>query len=78
MSSDVGKNRGFKKSSGIFVRSLIQIRLGSGDLEISQLKRRLEETERAMERIVTQLGAVTTRLTPHLLAMAEHCHHQVS
>ena len=75
MSSDVGKNRGFKKSSGIFVRSLLRC---SGDLEISQLKRRLEETERAMERIVTQLGAVTTRLTPHLLAMAEHCHYQVS
>lgn len=50
------------------------------DLEISQLKRRLEETERAMDRIVAQMGAVTSRLAPHLLAMAggdsHHHHHQ--
>jgi hypothetical protein len=41
-----------------------------------QLKRRLEETERSMERIVAQLGAVTNRLTPHLLAMASQADHQ--
>jgi len=42
----------------------------SGDLEISLLKKRLEETEKAMERIVLQMGAVTSRLSPLILAQA--------
>ena len=44
--------------------------LCSGDLEISLLKKRLEETEKAMERIVLQMGAVTSRLSPLILAQA--------
>merc|ERR1712039_179344 len=42
------------------------------DLEISLLKKRLEETEKAMERIVAQMGAVTSRLAPHIIS--QHCH----
>jgi hypothetical protein len=41
-----------------------------GDLEISLLKARLEETEKAMERIVAQMGIVTSRLAPHVIAQA--------
>ena len=41
-----------------------------GDLEISLLKARLEETEKAMERIVAQMGVVTSRLAPHIIAQA--------
>merc|ERR1719222_1422093 len=50
------------------------------DLEISLLKKRLEETEKAMERIVAQMGAVTSRLAPHIISQAmddvnrQHCH----
>lgn len=40
------------------------------DVEISLLKARLEETERAMERIVAQMGAVTSRLAPHIISQA--------
>jgi len=40
------------------------------DLEISLLKARLEETEKAMERIVAQMGVVTSRLAPHIIAQA--------
>merc|ERR1711971_28540 len=34
------------------------------DLEINLLKKRLEETEKAMERIMTQMGSVTQQLLP--------------
>ena len=34
------------------------------------LKVRLEETEKAMERIVAQMGVVTSRLAPHVIAQA--------
>merc|ERR1719229_109536 len=50
------------------------------DLEISLLKKRLEETEKAMERIVAQMGAVTSRLAPHIISQTmddvnrQHCH----
>merc|ERR1711892_1420548 len=40
------------------------------DVEISLLKVRLEETEKAMERIVAQMGVVTSRLAPHVIAQA--------
>lgn len=40
------------------------------DLEISLLKARLEETEKAMERIVAHMGIVTSRLAPHVIAQA--------
>eukprot|EP00092_Neocalanus_flemingeri_P097389 GFUD01124121.1.p1 GENE.GFUD01124121.1~~GFUD01124121.1.p1 ORF type:complete len:469 (+),score=158.75 GFUD01124121.1:38-1444(+) len=40
------------------------------DLEISLLKARLEETEKAMERIVAQMGMMTSRLAPHVIAQA--------
>ena len=33
----------------------------AGDLEITLLKTRLAETERAMERIVQQIGSITSR-----------------
>ena len=41
-----------------------------GDLEISLLRARLEETEKAMERIVAQMGVVTSKLAPHIIAQA--------
>ena len=34
------------------------------------LKARLEETEKAMERIVAHMGIVTSRLAPHVIAQA--------
>ena len=34
------------------------------------LKARLEETEKAMERIVAQMGVVTSRLAPNIIAQA--------
>jgi len=40
------------------------------DVEISLLKARLEETEKAMERIVAQMGVVTSRLAPNIIAQA--------
>ena len=54
----------YKKSSFFFNIKLL------GDLEISLLKARLEETEKAMERIVAQMGVVTSRLAPHIIAQA--------
>lgn len=41
------------------------------DLEISLLKARLEETDRAMANIVAHLGNLTSRLTPHLIKQTE-------
>ncbi|CAL8103454.1 unnamed protein product [Orchesella dallaii] len=38
------------------------------DVEIDMLRKRLEETEAAMERIVAQMGSVTDRLSPTVLA----------
>ena len=38
------------------------------EAEVDQLRRRLEETERAMERIVAQIGTVTDKLSPTLVA----------
>jgi len=40
------------------------------DLEISMLKIRLEETEKAMERIVAHMGIITSKLAPHVIAQA--------
>ena len=34
------------------------------------LKARLEETEKAMERIVAQMGIISSRLAPHVIAQA--------
>lgn len=39
-----------------------------GDVEIDMLRKRLEETEAAMERIVSQMGTVTDQLSPTVLA----------
>lgn len=39
-----------------------------GDTEIDMLRKRLEETEAAMERIMKQMGSVTEHLSPTLLA----------
>jgi len=39
-----------------------------GDTEIDILRKRLEETEAAMERIVKQMGSVSEHLSPTLLA----------
>lgn len=36
--------------------------------EVDQLRRRLEETERAMERICRQMGSVADRLSPVCVA----------
>ena len=41
-----------------------------GDEEILLLKQRLDQTERTMERIVEQIGAVTSKLQPLILAQA--------
>ena len=38
--------------------------MGAEDDEVDQLRRRLEETERAMERIVAQMGNVSEKLMP--------------
>lgn len=38
------------------------------EAEVDQLRRRLEETERAMERIVAQMENVSDRLSPTLMA----------
>ena len=38
------------------------------DDEVDQLRRRLEETERAMERIVAQMGNVSEKLSPIMMA----------
>ena len=34
------------------------------------LKIRLEETEKAMERIVAHMGIITSKLAPHVIAQA--------
>ena len=39
-----------------------------GDVEIDLLRKRLEETEAAMERIVKQMGTASDRLSPSNLA----------
>lgn len=39
-----------------------------GDIEIDMLRKRLVETEAAMERIVSQMGSVSDQLTPSVLA----------
>ena len=38
------------------------------EAEVDQLRRRLEETEKAMERIVAQMDNVSDRLSPSLVA----------
>ena len=41
----------------------------AGDLEISLLKKRLEETEKAMERIVAQVVMLAMRMMKMLMVM---------
>ena len=41
----------------------------AGDLEISLLKKRLEETEKAMERIVAQVMMLAIRMMKVLMVM---------
>ena len=43
----------------------------AGDLEISLLKKRLEETEKAMERIVAQVMMLAMRMMKMLIVMLE-------
>ena len=43
--------------------------ISTGDLEIKLLKARLEQTEKALERIVAHMGSVTNRLAKNGILM---------